>query len=401
MKAAFASTRAVALVLASLLSASLLLALLLPALPASALQIHAHRGGPVAEGVAAFGENSMPAFRNAAARGWVIELDLARTSDGVAVVMHDDSLSRTTDCEGDVAARTMAEIAGCRIDRIGIGDARQDLAPGDPRLSPVPTLADVLDLLEETGARANIEVKNLLEGDESFPPAVYAQIAASPVARRQVIVQNFLPPNLATVPDLLPGAQTSLLTLNFLNESLGFDWAVDGGYDWVSPEGPVTREYVTRAHSAGFNVVPWTVDDAEGLRAAAATAADAVITNDPALAERLVGPRPRLLLRALPRRLVLRPGRVTRVSARVFNRGDAASRPGRIQARPSGPAARLAGSGFRRIAAVPAGGVRTVSFPFRLKRRLNPGRRGAVRFTLSVPGMKPVAVTRPVTVRRR
>ncbi len=389
-RTAFAGSLAVVWMLAGLLLAA----------PAPALQIHAHRGGPNAEGVAAFGENSMPAFQNAADHGWVIELDLARTSDEVAVAMHDDGLGRTTDCEGDVVAHTLAELSSCRIDRIGIGDARENLAPGDPRLSPIPTLADVLDLLEETGARANIEVKNLTGEDPGFPPAVYSQIAASDVSKQQVIIQNFIPSNLASVPTLLPGVETSLLTPNILNETFGFDWAVEGGYDWVSPEWPVTGEYVARAQAAGLKVAPWTIDDAAGLKQAGAVGARAVITNDPALAERLVGPRPRLLLRVPSRRLVLKPGRVSTVKVRLLNRGDAASGPARVSAGPSNSGIRVLGADSRKVSRIPAGGVRKINFSFRLDRRLRPGPRGKVRYRLSTDGSTAASVLRSVSVRR-
>jgi glycerophosphoryl diester phosphodiesterase len=387
-----------AALLAPLVAASMLFCLLL-ASPAPALQIHAHRGGANAEGAAAFGENSMPAFRNAAANGWVIELDLASTADDVAVVMHDDTLDRTTDCEGEVSAHTLAELAGCRIDRIGIGEARQDLEPDDPRRSPIPTLEEVLDLLVETGARANVETKGLINVDPSFAPSVYGQIASSQVPERQVIVQNFLPANLASVPALLPGAETSLLTPNFLNDSLGFDFAVEGGYDWVSPEWPVSREYVVRAHTAGFKVVPWTVDDPERLRAVSATGADAVITNDPALAERLVGPRPRLALGSPFRRLVLRWGKVSRISVKVVNTGDAPSRPFRVSVGVSGPAARLFPSRSRVVPGIQSGATRKITFAFRLKRKLRPGRRGTVRFSVPAAGQSRVWLSRPILVR--
>ena len=60
-----------------LLAAGLLLATVLLIAPtfASAIQIHAHRGGPNVDGVASFGENSMSAFSHSAAVGFVIEMD--------------------------------------------------------------------------------------------------------------------------------------------------------------------------------------------------------------------------------------------------------------------------------------------------------------------------------------
>lgn len=60
-------------------------------------------------------ENTLRAFTQAAALGAdAIEFDLHLSSDGVPVVMHDDTLDRTTDASGPVRERTVAELA--RVD---------------------------------------------------------------------------------------------------------------------------------------------------------------------------------------------------------------------------------------------------------------------------------------------
>ena len=57
------------------------------------------------------------------------------------------------------------------------------------------------------------------------------------------------------------------------------------GADIISPGWPIDAAYVDRAHAAGSKVVPYTLDDIDDLVEAAAIGVDAVITNDPALAE--------------------------------------------------------------------------------------------------------------------
>jgi glycerophosphoryl diester phosphodiesterase len=349
---------------------------------ASAAAIHAHRGGPNLNGAAAFGENSMSAFRNAARAGWVIELDLARTSDGVAVAMHDDTLGRTTDCDGKVDETTWAELGGCRIDRIGIGDVRETLPPGDLRLEPVPSLASIIDMLKETGATANIEVKRV--GD--FAADVYGQLAASGLDPRQVIIQNFIQGNLDPVATAFPGAATSLLTLNFLNDSLAIQTAVDSGYDWVSPQWPISSQFMSRARAAGLGVAPWTIDDREGLLEAGRIGVDAVITNDPALADRLIGPRPKLQLTVTRRSVRARPGRTATIRLRIRNAGDAPSGPLAIRTRIPRVPLRPVGSTNRRLAGLGPGAVRTLAFRFVVRRSIRPGRGARVSFRLSGSG---------------
>ena len=66
----------------------------------------AHRGAS-----ANYPENTLAAFAAAIAMGAVMcELDVHLTRDGVAVVIHDATINRTTDGKGSVAAMTLAEL---------------------------------------------------------------------------------------------------------------------------------------------------------------------------------------------------------------------------------------------------------------------------------------------------
>lgn len=68
----------------------------------------AHRGlHDASKGVI---ENSLPAFAAAIVSGFAIECDVQLTSDGKAVVFHDDMLNRLTGKNGDIHALSAAEI---------------------------------------------------------------------------------------------------------------------------------------------------------------------------------------------------------------------------------------------------------------------------------------------------
>src|SRR3546814_7190219 len=68
-------------------------------------------------------ENTMTAFANAARLGVdELEMDTQLTADGELVVIHDDTLDRTTNCSGSVGAMTLADIEAC--------DAAYWFAPG-------------------------------------------------------------------------------------------------------------------------------------------------------------------------------------------------------------------------------------------------------------------------------
>jgi glycerophosphoryl diester phosphodiesterase len=77
-----------------------------PLLDLSARPVIAHRG---ASGYAP--ENTLPAFELAGKQGAdAFELDVRLTRDGAPVVIHDETLDRTTDLTGPVGARTLAEL---------------------------------------------------------------------------------------------------------------------------------------------------------------------------------------------------------------------------------------------------------------------------------------------------
>ena len=88
-------------------------------------------------------ENSPSAIRAAVKAGYAIEIDLQLSSDGVAMVFHDDDLDRLTAERGPVAARTAAELG-----RIELKDSTDT----------IPTLAQVLDLVGGRVQRAGGEV---------------------------------------------------------------------------------------------------------------------------------------------------------------------------------------------------------------------------------------------------
>ena len=118
------------------------LALALTAPAAGALDLHAHRGGNLANGKPTELENSLSAFKSAPKRGAdVVELDVHVSQDGVPFVMHDGTLDRTTDCEGPVADATAAKLDSCHIDSLGNADVFKS-APGSKE--PIPRLAEVL-----------------------------------------------------------------------------------------------------------------------------------------------------------------------------------------------------------------------------------------------------------------
>jgi len=108
--------------------------------PLNPFTVIGHRGGR-----AYAPENTLAAFRNAIQMGSVwLEFDVQMTRDGVLVVMHDDTVDRTTNGHGAVADLT--------LDQIRSLDAGQG--------EKVPTFQEVLDLAKASGADIFPETKS-------------------------------------------------------------------------------------------------------------------------------------------------------------------------------------------------------------------------------------------------
>jgi glycerophosphoryl diester phosphodiesterase len=271
-----------------LLAVALFLTLSAPA--AAVTQIHAHRGGPIAAGEPFTPEDAQPAFDFADSIGAdVIELDAKLTSDGVAVIIHDATLDRTTDCAGQVSQRTAAQLAECHVDVLGT-ESNIKQAPG--ATVAIPTLADVLTWAKAGRRTLNLEIKNQptdpdYDSTSRFATKVLDTVTASGIPRDHVLIQSFWPPNLDVSE--AAGYRTSLLTLaNSSNGSI--ELAQARGYDVLSPAWPIpmAEGYVERAHAAGKQVVPYTFNKADEVQDAVTAGVDAVIANDVIVAQRVV-----------------------------------------------------------------------------------------------------------------
>ena len=252
------------------------------------MKIYAHRGAS-----AEYPENTMAAFQRAIDLGADgIELDVHLSADGVPVVIHDETVDRTTDVTGPVSAMTAAELGSIDAGR-GHG---------------VPTLADVLDLVGNT-LHVNIEIKSNQAGQ-----AVIDEVNRRPDLRWAIssfdwdvlrFVKGALPgadlwpltygpkasliatiDYIASQEDVYPGARAwaeSLRTTgNVLEDAL--DLARDLGSSTLSVgQYGLTEAAIGTIHGQGFAAWVWTVDEPERARELASWGANSLCTNEPAI----------------------------------------------------------------------------------------------------------------------
>ncbi len=213
----------------------------------------AHRG---ASGIER--ENTMAAFRAAVRLGCDgIETDVQLSSDGVPVLIHDETLDRTTSATGLVQDRTFAEL----------------LALG------VPSLRELLELAVASGLVLNLELKN---GEIEYPGLEEKTLA---LVREygfsdSIILSTFNHRSAVRCKELAPDIAVGLLYPNQLYRPARYCESL--GCDALHPYfRAINLDEVAEAHSLGIRVNPWTVNEVPDIDDAIALGVDAIISNFP------------------------------------------------------------------------------------------------------------------------
>jgi len=201
-----------------------------------------------------------------------IEVDVHLSADGVPVLIHDDSVDRTTDGSGAVASLTLAELreldAGAR-------------SPFETfRGESVPTLAEALEL---TRGRAPLII-------EIKPPAI--EEAVMEVVRRAgaldwAMVWSFHPGVVAEVRRREPRLPAGLLTLS-LSEAIAQQALELGAQAAGVFHQNVSEEGVRVARRKALAVYVWTADQPPDMRRLAVAGVDGIVTNFPDRARSLL-----------------------------------------------------------------------------------------------------------------
>jgi len=213
-------------------------------------------------------ENTMAAFELALefdADG--IELDIHLTKDGEIVVIHDDTLDRTTNGTGLVSTYTMSELKAF--------DAGAWFSP-EFAGEQIPTLRRVLDLTKGTDTLLNIEIKTGL-GFEQLNEKLIPLLDKYDCWER-TIISSFNHYALAHLISLKPQARTAILySAGLVNPWV---YAKSIGATALHPyHRTVIPEIVTAAQQNGMMVNVWTVDKEEDVERMKVCRVDSVITN--------------------------------------------------------------------------------------------------------------------------
>ena len=229
-------------------------------------RIIAHRGGGTLAP-----ENTLAGMRKAKELGFAgVEFDVMLAGDATPILMHDETLERTTSGRGAIAATAYSDMlaldAGSWFSREHAGE-------------PVPSFARTSQLCVELGLWANIEIKPSrgFEAETGRAAALAARELWQGVSL-QPLLSSFQPAALAaakeTVPELARGAITKRIPQEWEHwmHKLGCV-SLHCDYRFLLP-----RE-ARAVRDAGYWLVCWTVNDPQIARVLLDWGANAIITD--------------------------------------------------------------------------------------------------------------------------
>jgi glycerophosphoryl diester phosphodiesterase len=261
--------------------------------------LQAHRGG---RGETT--EQSLHAFAKSLELGVsTLELDIAITRDRQPLVWHDPTIEpdKCTDTgpafpddpQYPYVGKLVHDLTVAQLGTLDCGD-------------PIATLAEVFALADSYRAdvRFNVETKvDAEKPDTSAGPQEFVDVILSAVRSAgkvgAVEIQSF---DWRTLP-MVRQAEPSMTVVALWDQTTwtpdspwldGINPAVVGdpiigamivGANVLAPEhSMVDQEFVDRAHALGLKVIPWTINDADVMRAQIAIGVDGIITDRPAVA---------------------------------------------------------------------------------------------------------------------
>jgi len=235
--------------------------------------IIAHRGAS-----AYAPENTLAAFKLALEQGAdAVELDAKLSADGQVVVIHDQTVERTTPASGNVRDFSFVELrkldAGSHFDVAFKGES-------------IPGLEEVFKAIGQLTI-INVELTNYASTGDKLPEKV-AELVRRFHLNRRVIFSSFWVPNLIRIHRLIPEAPLGLLVGRgwrgkWMQATLGRAFT----YQSYHPEKTdVSSRLVQENHRRDRKVFVYTVNEEPELERMFQLGVDGVFTDDPPLARR-------------------------------------------------------------------------------------------------------------------
>jgi glycerophosphoryl diester phosphodiesterase len=251
--------------------------------------VMAHQGGEEL-----WPSNTMHAFERAVALGVdVLEMDLHVTADGALVLIHDETVDRTTDGMGVVEQMTLAEVKALDAGYYWTDDDGQTF-PFRGQGITVATLEEVFQAFP--AMPMNIEIK-LVENVPVVEP--FCQMIRQYGMQDKVLVASFHQDVLDQFRAACPEVSTSTTQNEVINFFARHFVGLAASYsppaqavqvpEYRSGIHILTPRFIKDAHSRGMDVHVWTVNEAEDMQRMIDLGVDGIITDRPDILLELLG----------------------------------------------------------------------------------------------------------------
>ena len=212
-------------------------------------------------------ENTIAAFDLAIVMGARhIELDVHATSDGHLVVIHDDTVDRTTDGSGPVTSHTLAALQA-----LDAGSWLRDEFTGER----IPTFDDVLGRY-----KGRVHVHTEIKGQSTYLSQRTADLLRKHGMGGEVTITSFQYARLEETRAYAPELSTGWLVADVTDAVIAQARAL--GVRQICPRANrVTPELVRRLHTEGFVVRAWGVASEDLMRLVVQAGADGMTVNFP------------------------------------------------------------------------------------------------------------------------
>lgn len=229
----------------------------------------AHRGLPMTEA-----ENSLAGAQAAVAGGAThIEIDVHLTSDGHVIIMHDDTIDRTTNGSGAIAGMTLAQIRQYSITKT------YDWDVVDPQ--PIPTAEEIFEAFAGTGVVIVCEIKT---SDTDVLPALEKAIEAYDFWDQIVFISfdlNMLQAAHEQLPQVPTASLASFPSRQFSNLAPRYN-AMNTVVDAAMTDLTAQTYYDGTMKDRGYMSFAWTYSTAQDCDAAMAAGLYGLTNNDAA-----------------------------------------------------------------------------------------------------------------------
>lgn len=244
-------------------------------------------------------ENTIAAAETAIELGadmW--EADVSVTRDGCLILVHDDSLKRTTDVERCFPDRSPWSLTDFTFGEISVLDAGSWFVDEDPfsqivcgAVSParqrsfrgekIPALKDALIFTQESNFRINLELKRTPQPMDGFPVVdeVLAMIDSLKIDTNRIVISSFRHEWLNEVQEKSPGIEVQALI--GYSPSAPLDWGDLEFRTYNVRSTLIDEEQIRAMVKQGISINLFTVDEEEDIRRFASAGTAGLITDFP------------------------------------------------------------------------------------------------------------------------